>query len=319
MKKALRSAMIFSPRNQLVARLALLLALALPLWAQQRPEFRLILIPSAEPTEFEPRSILITALDPLTEPLTGVELDLRLNKKPVDIVRIYQPEERPVALALLIADNTGPEVAQSLPALADFLRSLPAGSAVLTAYARRGTLEVVQPFTRDLAAAAAALRAPQNLPEASPTDLGQLVSDLLEHFPATTTARAQILYVGEGSANDPYRDVTLNRAIAQAQERGLAVWTIHAGAVPIPLPPASHAQAETALQRLSQETGGRSFALGLQPPALDPYLEELRGLLDRQYLVEFAPPTEKRTGKRLPGALTLRVRGRELRLLYPRR
>lgn len=55
------------------------------------------------------------------------------------------------------------------------------------------------------------------------------------------------------------------------------------------------------------------------PPTFAPYLDELRGLLDRQCLVEFTPPADK-SGQPVAGKLTIAVRGRkEVRLLHPQR
>jgi hypothetical protein len=177
----------------------------------------------------EPRRILVTLAQAYGEPLTAVELDLRVAKKPAEVTRVYQPQERAVQLALLVDDSTGPEVASSLPALAGFLRSLPAGSEVLVAYVRGGSLEVVQPFTENREAGAAALRAPSGSTFANVGDLGQVILDALESFPATPRLRGQVLYLGEAQAqSDPYQDVTLNRAIALAQQKSVAVWVIRA-------------------------------------------------------------------------------------------
>lgn len=263
-----------------------------------------------------PRRILVTLAAP-GEPLTAPELDLRVAKKPAEVLRVYQPEERPVQLALLIDDSTGPEVAQSLPALAAFIRSLPAGSAVMVAYLRRGNLDLVQPFTADLESAAAAVRAPSQNPDNAPADLGQLITDALDRFPQPPAGRAQIVYVGGAVGElDPYNSVTLNRAIHRAQQVGIAVWVIHMGTVPRPIGPEPQPPAgEATLQRLSQETGGKGLALGLHAPALDPYVSQLRALLDRQCLVEFAVPLDKK-GAPVEGPLTLTVRNRKVNLLY---
>ena len=305
-------------------------------------------------TQTEPRRILVTVAEVLAEPLTAVELDLRISKKPAEVTRVYQPQERPVQLALLIDDS----IPNSLPDLPGFLRSLPAGSEVMLAYVRGGSLQVAQTFTPDLEKAAGRLRAPSGSSFMTPPSLGQTILDALAHFPAGGTLRRQILYIGEGRVGqDPYNDVPLNRAIASAQTRGIPVWVIRIrtagvarlrgytgsasgerlGASLLPTQRAPVRNRETpprqvpapspqtpeptglALKRLSQETGGEAFALGVLPPTLAPYLDELRGLLDRQYLVEFTPPRDK-SGQVVAGKLTVQVRGRkEVGLLYPQR
>jgi len=307
--------------------------------------------PAAAQTE--PRRILVTLARASSEPLTAVELDLLIAKKPAEVTRVYQPQERPVQLGLVITDEAG-RIDQSLPALAKFLRSLPAGSEVMVAYQRGGSLEMVQTFTADLEKAAGKMRAPTGSLFTGSGNLGQTIQDALASFPRGGTLRQQILYIGEAAAGpDPYNDPPLNRAIAAAQTRGISVWVIRvaltsqgpsaprriaeqtqvsgptpnriwgpdSGASP-PLVPSTSVEAQAptglSLKRLAQETGGQAFALGVHPPeAL--YLDELRALLDRQYLVEFTPPTDK-NGQPLTGKLTMAVRGRKgVRLLYPAR
>ncbi len=255
----------------------------------------------------EPRRILVTLAQASAEPLTAVELDLRINKKPAEVTRVFQPQERPVQLAVLIDDS----VSNSLPDLPEFVRSLPVGSEVLVAYVRAGSLQVAQPFTTNFRKAADAVRIPSGSPSAAPPSLGQTILDALVHFPAGGAVRAQILYVGEGHGDiDPHNDVPLNRAVAEAQTRGVPVWVIRVRMT-------RREPTGLALTKLSQETGGQAFAMGLVPPTFAP--DELRGLLDRQYLVEFTPPTDK-NGEPVAGKLTLQVRGRkEARLLYPAR
>ena len=279
------------------------------------------LLAGAAAAQTEPRRILVTLADPLPDPLTAVELDLRVAKKPAEVTRVYQPQERPVQLALLIDDSTGPEVANSLPELAAFLRSLPAGSEVMVAYLRRGNLDLARSFTTDLQAAASSLRGPSSNPDNAPNDLGQLITDALDQFPDAPAARAQILYVGGAvGQEDPYNNVSLHRAIYHAQQRGIVVWVIHMGSVLEPVGPAPQpAAGEQFLHRLAGETGGTVSALGLRPPTVGSYLDRLRALLNRQYLVEFTPPTDK-NGQPLTGKLTMAVRGRkEVRLLHPAR
>jgi len=263
----------------------------------------------------EPRRILVTLADPLPDPLTAVELDLRVAKKPAEVTRVYQPQERPVQLALLIDDSAGPEVAEQLPALANFIRSLPTGSQVMVAYLLGKSLESVLPFTSDLEKAALLLRAPRGGSGFEVIDIGPLVSEVLKGFPSEPGARAELLYVGYlVPGSDALMDSSLSRAIGQVQDRGVTVWSVH-GAPPT----VKWFATVTALERLTKESGGRAWARALGPIPVVPALEELRALLDRQYLVEFTPPTDK-NGQPLTGKLTLAVRGRkEVKLLHPAR
>jgi hypothetical protein len=51
------------------------------------------------------------------------------------------------------------------------------------------------------------------------------------------------------------------------------------------------------IARLSDQTGGESFYLGLQyPVSFQPYLNDLQKTLDNQYLVRFAASPGKKAG-----------------------
>ena len=266
-------------------------------------------------TEGPPRSLLVTSVK-TGEPLTAAELEIRIGNKPAEILRVYQAEERPVRLAVLVDDSASSVFVQSLPALRQFLNELPEGSSVLVAYLQSGgRLKVEQAFTTDRGAAAAGLRLPAGT--GGPGDLGLLVSETLTLFPNGTEERSEILYIGEGTAPSGglYDDFRLNRAIREAQERGVVLWGIHVASSRelSPEPPGiaeGHSLLESYLERLARETGGRAFALTLHPPNLQPYLMELQSLLGRQYLVEFIPPPKAK------GKLEVRVREERRQVLH---
>ena len=72
-----------------------------------------------------------------------------------------------------------------------------------------------------------------------------------------------------------------------------------------------------ALQWLTEQSGGKTFSPGKHPLDLVPYLDEFRALLDRQYLVEIAPPPGK-DGRPAVGKLRISTEP-ERRLRYPSR
>jgi len=182
--------------------------------------------------EGEARRLLIT-VEKGEEPLTAVDLVVTVDKKRAEVLRVHQPQELPVQLAVLIADSSGPEVAQSLEALQRFVKSLPEGSEVMVGYLRAGAIEVRQPFTADRAAAAAAFRIPRQATDVT-FDLGQSVEDVLDYFPERP-GRGQILYIGDGpffdSSSSYQQDAGINRALRGVQEKGVVVWAIHVGEV----------------------------------------------------------------------------------------
>ena len=77
----------------------------------------------------------------------------------------------PLNLAVLVQDDLVARVGNELKVTSDFIRSLPAGSRVMVGYIRTGALQVRQPFTSDLGAAARALI---RLPQAWDPPLGKL-------------------------------------------------------------------------------------------------------------------------------------------------
>lgn len=250
-----------------------------------------------------PRSLLVTSAK-AGEPLTAAELEIRIGDKPAEILRVYQAEERPLRLMLIVSEDPGSRLVQNLAEVRQFLLSLPEATTIQVSYAHGGALKVEQAFTRDLAAAGAALRLPTGA--VPPQDLGLLISEAMVQFPEGAEERAQIVYLGEGTEpelGDLYGDSRLNRAIRQAQERGIVVWTIHTGEA---------SGNDAYVDRLSKETGGRSLGLA-HPPSLAPLLNELRAFFNQQYLVEFVPPP------RAKGRLEVRVRGEKSQLLHAQR
>src|ERR1044072_7833916 len=74
----------------------------------------------------------------------------------------------PLNLAVLIQDDLVSRVGNELRETAEFIRTLPAGSRVMVGYIRSGSLQVRQPFTEDLDAAARSLRIPVGSTPGSP-------------------------------------------------------------------------------------------------------------------------------------------------------
>ncbi|HXE74914.1 MAG TPA: hypothetical protein VNN18_04650 [Candidatus Xenobia bacterium] len=242
----------------------------------------------------ESRSILVTLAKPL-ESVAASEFEVRVGNQPAQVTRVYQPEERPLRLALLIDDSAGPTLTQNLSELRQFIDGLPAGARVMVAYKRGGALQIEQPFTTDRAAAVGALHLPAQAGGGG--DLAGSIVELLEYFPPGLPERGQILYLGEGDSlsGQTYHDPSLNRALPRIQERGVVVWVLHVGSSTGEI---GHVDQQAYLQRLASETGGQALALGLHPPSLLPYLKELREYFDRQYGVEFQPPPGS-AGKKL--------------------
>ncbi len=204
----------------------------------------------------------------------------------------------PLTLAILIQDDVVSSIANEISGLAAFVRRLPPNSRVLVGYLRSGSLQVRQRFTPDLERAARALRIPIGSPTAAPYNPYVQTIEALKRFESQPTgSRRAVLLISDGldisrgvSSASPSQSLDLQRAINEAQRRGVAVYSFFApttggtGGGNSVL--ASYGQGS--LQRLSDETGGRAFFQGTSAPvSFDPYLRDLSTLLARQFALTY--------------------------------
>ncbi|HVF87684.1 MAG TPA: hypothetical protein VM866_08840 [Pyrinomonadaceae bacterium] len=204
----------------------------------------------------------------------------------------------PLTLAILIQDDVVSSIANEISGLAAFVRRLPPNSRVLVGYLRSGSLQVRQRFTPDLERAARALRIPISSPTSAPYNPYVQTIEALKRFESQPTgSRRAVLLVSDGldvsrgvSGSSPSQSLDLQRAINEAQRRGVAVYSFFApttgGTQGGSSVLASYGQGS--LQRLSDETGGRAFFQGtLAPVSFDPYLRDLSPLLARQFALTY--------------------------------
>jgi hypothetical protein len=196
----------------------------------------------------------------------------------------------PLDLAVLIQDDLVPRVGNELRETREFLRSLPAGSRVMVAYIRSGSLQVRQPFTTDLAAAGRALRIPVGSTSAAPYNPYTQLRDAIRMFPADNSNRNAVLLVSDGldtsrgfDFSSTVDSIDLNRAVREAKSRNVAVYSFYAPTVGL----TSWNQlavgfGQGALNRVSDETGGRAFFQGTSFVTFDAYFERLTKTLNEQ-------------------------------------
>src|SRR5215211_2188318 len=158
---------------------------------------------------------------------------------------------QPVNLAVLIQDDLVSRVGNELRVTADFIRGLPEGSTVLVGYIRSGSLQVRQPFTNDLAAAAGALRIPVGSTSASPYNPYVQVRDAIKLFPAGGENRNALLLVSDGL--DTSRGFDYSSSVDSID-----------------------------LNRASNETGGRAFFQGSDFVTFNAYFSRLAKTLNEQ-------------------------------------
>ena len=200
----------------------------------------------------------------------------------------------PMTLAVLVQDDLVSSFSNEIRGLADFVRRLPQGSRVMVAYLRAGSLQVRQKFTPDLERAARSLRIPISSTSASPYNPFALTRDALKRFESQPVGRRAVLLVSDGmdlsrgfDSSAPANSVDLQRAINEAQRKGVAVYSIYAPAV------GTNAQnlaaiGQGSLKRLSDETGGRAFYQGTGAPlSIDRFLADINTALSRQFALTY--------------------------------
>ena len=203
----------------------------------------------------------------------------------------------PITLAVLIQDDLVSSAANEIKPIAEFIRHLPAGSRVMVGYIRTGSLEVRQKFTPDLEKAARALRIPLGVASASPFNPYVEVIEGVNRFESQSTGRRSMLLVSDGldvsrgvDSSSPGQSLDLQRAINQAQRRSVAVYSFF---VPSVLLNQNNNQllvgnAQSSLERLSTETGGKAFFQGTGAPvSFDPFLRDLNVTLEKQLAVTY--------------------------------
>jgi hypothetical protein len=197
---------------------------------------------------------------------------------------------QPVNLAVLIQDDLVSRVGNELRVTADFIRELPEGSTVLVGYIRSGSLQVRQPFTNDLGTAARALRVPIGSTSAAPYNPYVQVRDAIKLFPEGGANRNALLLVSDGldtsrgfDYSSSVDSIDLNRAVRAAKSRGVSVYSFYAPSAGLT---SWNGQAvsfgQSALQRVSDETGGRAFFQGTDFVTFNAYFSRLTKTLNEQ-------------------------------------
>lgn len=199
--------------------------------------------------------------------------------------------EAPLNLAVLIQDDLISRVGNELNVTRDFIRSLPEGSRVMVGYITAGSLQVRQPFTNDLEKAATSLRMPISSDAVAPFNPYVEVVEALRKFEGEGKNRNVVLLVSNGldasrglDVSSTIDSIDLRRAVNEANRRNVTVYSFYAPSVGVTS--RNHTLAgygQSALNRLSNETGGRAFFQGTTDfVTFDSYFERLRDALNEQ-------------------------------------
>ena len=212
------------------------------------------------------------------------------------ILSIRDVSSTSLALAILIQDDISSGFNLELKRLGEFIRRLPRGSRVMIAYLRGGSIQIRQKFTDDLEKAANSLRVVVSSESVAPSSPYEGVNDALERFDALPNGRRAILLISDGldasrgiDSSSILNSPDLDQAILKAQRRSVAVYSFYSSAT---LTENANSNlilnAQGALEKLSDETGGRAFFQGSQSPvSFDPFFRDLNLALNRQFALTY--------------------------------
>jgi VWFA-related protein len=228
--------------------------------------------------------------------LQNIDLSIHEDGEPQTIISLRGiGTNSPITLVVLIQEDLVPSVGNEIKDMAEFIRKLPKGSRVMVGYLRTGSLQVKQRFTTDLEKAASSLRPPTGSATNSPYNPYVEVIEALKRFEGQPLGRRAILLVSDGldisrgvDSSSPTQSVDLQRAINESQRRGVAVYSFYAPTIVAAANPVLISNAQSSLQRLSDETGGIPFFQGTGAPvSFAPFIRELDTSLQKQAALTF--------------------------------
>jgi VWFA-related protein len=228
--------------------------------------------------------------------LQTVDLTVNEDGEPQTILSVRaMGTNSPINLIVLMQDDLVSSIGLEIKSLAEFIRRLPRGSRVSVGYLRAGSLQVRQKFTADLERAARSLRVPIGVASVAPYNPYVEAIEALKRFDAQPAGRRAILLVSDGldtshgiDSSGPTQSLDLQRAITEAQRRSVAIYSFYAPTATTASNGNLIANAQSSLQRISDETGGRAFFQGFgAPTSFDPFIKELTSALDRQIALTY--------------------------------
>jgi hypothetical protein len=160
----------------------------------------------------------------------------------------------------------------------------------MVGYLRSGSLQVRQEFTEDLEQAGRALRIPAGNNAAAPYNPYVEVIEALRHFEKDGKNRNAVLLISDGldvsrgfDSFSSINSIDMERAVREAKKRNVTVYSFYAPSVGLT---SFNRQAisygQGALNRLSEETGGRAFFQGTSFVSFNPYFERLSRTLNEE-------------------------------------
>src|SRR5580698_9747989 len=256
-------------------------------------------------------------------------VQIKQGKTPVKVDHLIPARGENAALQffILIDDTCDTSIGNSLNDIRDFVNAQPATTVVGVGYMSNTTIQIVQNFTADHAAAAKAIRLPRGSLSAMDSPYLSLIS-LIKGWPEQKVRR-EVLMVTDGidrlrnqrmssrETAPSYGRATRNTmpsmamstsmttmspdvdsASTAAQRYGVIVHGIYATGVGRAGRNAWEAQiGQSGVAKVTDEAGGEYFALGTQNLiSFKPYLDRLQKILDNQYFLVFRANPRSKAG-----------------------
>lgn len=238
-----------------------------------------------------------------TPQIDKADIVVKQGKEPLQVAgwTPAQDDRAGLELFFLIDDASAWNLGTQLQDLRTFINSQPPTTAIGVGYARNGTVEVRQDLTTDHELAAKSLRLPMSSVGAYGSPYLSVAS-LMKGWAASDNRREVILVTDgidrAGRGRNALLNPDVDTAASLAQKTGTIIHTIY-------FPGVGHwyrsywerNYGQNGIAKLSDITGGESFALGLQAPvSFAPYLEQVQQILDNQYLLTFSAKPGKKSG-----------------------
>jgi len=212
------------------------------------------------------------------------------------ILSIRSTSVSALSIAIVIQEDLTSNFNLQLKDIKQFINDLPKGTRVMVAYARSGTIDVRQRFTDDLEAAANSLRIVSGSSTLAPRSPYYAVSEVLNRFEGVPAGRRAILLFSDGldttegmNLASISQSVDLENAILKAQRKSVAVYSFYS-----PTGATENGDSilglasQGALEKLSEQTGGRAFSHGsIAPVNYLPFFKDLTMSLSRQFSLTY--------------------------------
>lgn len=256
----------------------------------EKPRVRTVTIPISIFTKQELRE------GQASELVQADRLIVREDNDEQQILSIRSVSETPLSIAFLVQEDLAAEFNLEIRDIQSFIRGLPKGTRVMVGYLRGGTMQIRHRFSDDHEAAANSLRIVSGSPFSAPRSPYEAVSEALGKFDAIPAGRRAILLFSDGLDTSSGLNLAsisqsfdLEQAILKAQRKSVAVYSLYA---PTTLTQTGNSifmlAGQGALEKLSDETGGRAFMRGTTGPLnYQLFFRDLNLSLNRQFALTY--------------------------------